>query len=62
MKNNIATIRKQKGITQKELAKKVGITAWWMNHIERGKRNPSLETMLNIAKELDVKVSDLFLE
>ena len=62
MKNNIAELRKQKGISQKELAESIGITNWWLNHIESGKRNPSLVLAKNIAEKLNVSIKDIFLD
>jgi putative transcriptional regulator len=62
LKNNIAVIRKKKGISQKELAKSVGVTNWWLNHIESGKRNPSLVLAKNIAEKLNVSIKDIFLD
>jgi putative transcriptional regulator len=62
LKNNIAELRKQKGISQKELAELIGITNWWLNHIESGKRNPSLVLAKNIAEKLDVSIKDIFLD
>lgn len=61
MKNNIAAIRKKKNLSQKELAEMVGISNWWLNHIENGKRNPSLSLILEIAKKLNVTPNDIFL-
>lgn len=62
IKNNIASIRKKMGIPQKELAHRVGVSIWWMNHIERGKHNPSLSLVDKIAKELGVTKGDIFLD
>jgi putative transcriptional regulator len=62
LKNNISALRKEKNISQKDLAKRVGVSFWWINHIESGKRNPSLALAKNIAETLNVKVSDLFLD
>lgn len=62
MQNNIADLRKEKGLSQKELAEKVGISHWWLNHIERGKRSPSLNLVLEIAKALNVTPNDIFLK
>lgn len=62
MQNTIAVIRKSKGISQKDLAKRLGITHWWLNHVESGKRRPSTELLEKVAKELDVSIKDLFLE
>lgn len=62
VKNNISVIRKRKGISQKELAEMVGITHWWLNHIESGKRNPSLAIAKSIAERLGVGMKDIFLD
>lgn len=58
LKIKIARIKK--GIKVKELAKKVGISYQYLSDIERGKyTNISLKLLKNIAKELDLKVSDI---
>ena len=59
MKNNIAAIRKQKGLLQKELAEKVGVSHWWLNNVENGKSRPGLQLLLRIANELGVTTNDL---
>ena len=59
MKNNIKVIRKQKGILQKELAEKVGVTHWWLSNIENGLANPGLQLMIRIADTLDVTIDEL---
>lgn len=59
---NICRIRKEKGITQSELAEKAGITQAMLCWIEQGKRNPSLPSCEKIAKLLDCKISELFSE
>ncbi|PZX07945.1 putative transcriptional regulator [Psychrobacillus insolitus] len=62
MNNNIADIRKSKGISQKELAEMIGVSANWMNHIEKGKRRPSTKTLEKIAEMLQISIKDIFLE
>ena len=50
-------IRKQRklmGMTQKDVAEKVGISLPFYGHIERGTRKASLETMVSIANALGV--------
>lgn len=42
--------RKTMDITQMELAEKLGISASFLGHIERGSRVPSLETIAKICK------------
>lgn len=62
MHNNIASIRKSRGYSQIEFAEIVGITNWWLNHIESTKRKPSLSLSIKIAEKLDVTLNDIFLE
>lgn len=62
MKNNIAVLRKIKGLSQIELAEMVGISHWWLNHIENGKRKPSLSLVKVIAEKLGVTLNDIFLD
>lgn len=50
------------GIRQKDLAKKVDIQPHYLSLIESGKREPSLQMLRRIAKELDVPIGLLFWE
>ncbi len=56
---NIKVARKKKGITQTELAEKVGVTQTMINFIEKGIRMPSVNVLIAISKELDVSVDSL---
>lgn len=49
----IRQIRKAKGWSQEELAKKCGISMSFLGHIERGTRIMSLETLAGICEALD---------
>lgn len=61
MNVNLKIARIKKGLTQKELAEKVGITNKYLSQIETGvSNNPSSMVMTNIAKELDQTVQELF--
>ena len=53
--------RKKKGLSQEELAGRVGISSVYLSDIERGKNKkaPSLEVLLSIASELNVSADDL---
>ena len=51
---NIKKYRKQKGLTQKELASKVGVAASTITKYEKGDLEPSLDTIKKIANVLDV--------
>ncbi len=57
---NLAKIRKQKGLTQEALAQKAGISFHTLVKIESGRiTNPRIETVMKLAKVLEVKVDDL---
>jgi len=55
----IREIRKKKEMTQEDLAYKAGLDYSYINQIENGKRNPSMEAVEKIAKALGVKVQAL---
>lgn len=49
--------RKQKGLSLKELEKKTGVTASYINRLERGyKKSPSLSLVKELAEALEVPV------
>ncbi len=52
----ILLLRKQRGLTQKELAEKVGTTQAVISRLESASVKPSLETILKIAEALDAAV------
>ena len=52
--------RKEVGITQEELAEKVGISRAYMGYIEQGRNAPSLEILEKIAKLLRLSLKELF--
>ena len=55
----IRQIRKAKGWSQEELAKKCGISMSFLGHIERGTRIMSLETLAGICEALDAGADEL---
>lgn len=55
----IRQIRKTKGWSQDELAKKCGITMNFIGHIERGTRKMSLDTFASLCRELDADANAL---
>lgn len=52
-------IRKEKGISQAELAKRADLTREYVNKIEAGRCDPSLSTINALAKALGVKLARL---
>lgn len=59
LQKKIRKYRKEAGLTQEELADKVGIGRVYMGYIEQGRNVPSLEVLEKIARILKVKPSDL---
>jgi putative transcriptional regulator len=61
LKNNIKTLRFFcSGMTQKDLAEKVGVTRQTINAIELGKYSPSLELAFQIAEVFNKPLNDVF--
>jgi HTH-type transcriptional regulator / antitoxin HipB len=56
----IKQIRKRKGLTQKELSQKMGISDSAVNKYESGKENPTLHTLRKIAAALGVELEITF--
>ncbi len=59
---NVKRYRKLLGLSQKDLAKRVGISAPYMNEIEKGHKFPSSETLNSLCKALLVEPYQLFLD
>ncbi len=55
----LRNLRKEKGMTQKELSVKLGTTPQNLAQYENGKRNPKPKTLQKIADALDVPVNAL---
>lgn len=55
----LRTIREKKGITQKDLATKLGMSQAYLCNLEKGKANVSLHTLRRLAKALKVRVADI---
>ena len=56
---NLQRMRRERGLTQEELAHKSGIHQTYLSGVEGGKRNPSLLVLERIASALDADISDL---
>lgn len=60
LKNNLQVIRKQKKLSQDELAKMVGTTRQTIISIEKGVFNPSAKLALLLAIALNTKFEEIF--
>lgn len=55
----IRRLRNRKGLSLKDLAEKSGLSHSYLNEIEKGKKYPKVEKLLNLADALDVDVDEL---
>jgi putative transcriptional regulator len=60
LENKIKIARVQVGLTQQQLAEKVGITRQTISLIEKGKYNPSLKLCLEICYAVNKTLDELF--
>ncbi|EKB50822.1 helix-turn-helix domain-containing protein [Cecembia lonarensis] len=55
----LRTLRKEKGLSQEELALKSGLNRPYISAIEKGKRNVSLEVMEKLAGAFGIQIGQL---
>lgn len=56
----IKELRKRRGISQEQLADRVDVDPKFISFIECGRSAPSLETIENIARALNMEIKELF--
>lgn len=54
--SKLIELRNSQGLTQKQIAKKLGTKQSAISRLERGTLNPTLKTFFKLAKALDAKV------
>lgn len=52
--------RKKRGLTQEQLAEKIGISTHYLSALERGEHNIKLEFLVNMLNELDCSADEVF--
>ena len=57
--DKIKSERLNKSLKQKQLAERAGISISYMSDIERGRTNPSIQTLKKISDALNIKASEL---
>lgn len=58
--NTIRARREEAGMTQADLAARIGVTRQTLIAIEQGKYSPTLELAFQIAHAFDVGIDDVF--
>jgi transcriptional regulator with XRE-family HTH domain len=56
---NFARLRREKGLTQEDVEARSGYSQQYLSGLERGKRNPSVITIYEIAQALGVNHVEL---
>jgi transcriptional regulator with XRE-family HTH domain len=57
---NIQRLRREKGLSQEDVAHAADVHQTYLSGVEGGKRNPSIDVLGRIAKALGVDISELF--
>jgi len=60
LENRVKIARVQVGLTQQQLAEKIGITRQTISLIEKGKYNPTLKLCLDICYAVNKTLDELF--
>lgn len=60
MENDVRTLREEKGLTQAQLGKALGVSRQSVNSIEKGKYDPSLPLAIAIARLFGRAVEEIF--
>lgn len=61
MQNKVKCLREERGLTQRELGEKVGVSRQAINAIETGKFDPSIWLAYDLAQFFGVSIEWLFL-
>ena len=60
MHNSLRERRKDAGLSQEQLAERLGVSRQTIISIERGRFDPSLDLAFRLAEVFDVRIEDLF--
>lgn len=61
MKNKLEEIRKERGITQEDLAKILEVSRQTVGSLENGRYNPSIILAFKIARYFKMSIEDIFI-
>jgi transcriptional regulator with XRE-family HTH domain len=56
---NLRRIRRKRGLTQEELAYRVGMDVSYLSELENGRKEPCLRKMKEITQGLDITLTEL---
>jgi putative transcriptional regulator len=58
--NTLRSVREAAGMTQTEVARRVGVTRQTLIAIEQGRYSPTLELAFQLARVFEARIDDLF--
>ncbi len=61
LKNNIEKIRKERGISQEQLAEELMVSRQTISSLENGRYNPSILLAFKIATYFKLLIEDIFI-
>lgn len=61
MKNKLEEIRKQRNLSQEDLAKALEVSRQTIGSLENGRYNPSIILAFKIAKYFNMNIEDIFI-
>jgi transcriptional regulator with XRE-family HTH domain len=56
---NLQDLRRQRGLSQEELAHSADVSPTYVGGVERGVRNPSVKILARLARALEADIEDL---
>ena len=59
---NFGRLRREKGLTQEQVAERSGFSQQYLSGLERGRRNPTVVTLYELALALGVDFRELLEE
>ena len=61
MKNRIPELRKEAGLTQKQLAEDLDVSRQTINSLETGKYNPSITLAFQLSRIFGLSIEEIFI-
>lgn len=61
MKNHLEEIRKERGVTQEELASSLEVSRQTIGSLENGRYNPSILLAFKIARYFQMSLEEIFI-
>lgn len=58
--SRIQELRKKNNLTQSELAEKIGLSTNFIEMVERGERNTSVDKIFKLAKAFNISLAQFF--